>query len=142
MQILTNKLKEYGTTNPKKVQSRQEVLDNAKNLYATRNDIINALDQGIFFTQKSNIADKQINMPALEEKQTKKEIPDWVLINKFNFDKIKKEVDDAVNNKRGPKRSGKKISYFHLQNFLQDIINGEFNNAEESTKILFRKHLQ
>ena len=142
MQILTNKLKEYGTTNPKKVQSRQEVLDNAKNLYATRNDIINALDQGIFFTQKSNIADEQINMPALEEQQTKKEIPDWVLINKFNFDKIKKEVDDAVNNKRGPKRSGKKISYFHLQNFLQDIINGEFNNAEESTKILFRKHLQ
>ena len=112
MQILTNKLKEYGTTNPKKVQSRQEVLDNAKNLYATRNDIINALDQGIFFTQKSNIADEQINMPALEEQQTKKEIPDWVLINKFNFDKIKKEVDDAVNNKRGPKRSGKKNIIF------------------------------
>ena len=47
MSILINKLKHYGPTNPKKVKSREEVLDNVQKLYNIRNDIVNAFEGGI-----------------------------------------------------------------------------------------------
>ena len=49
MLILINKLKGYGPSNPKKIKSRQEVLDNAEKLYNIRNGIINAFESKIFF---------------------------------------------------------------------------------------------
>ena len=43
-------------------------------------------------------------------------------------------VDDAVENKKGPKVDGKKITYHHLHDFLQDILNKKFNDREEARK--------
>ena len=41
-------------------------------------------------------------------------------------------VDDAVKSKKGPKIDGKNITYHHLQDFLNYIIDGKFNNSEEA----------
>ena len=51
MLILIDKLRKYGATNPPKIKSRQEVLDNAKRIYAIRDDIINAFESGILFSK-------------------------------------------------------------------------------------------
>ena len=57
---------------------KQEVLDNAKKLYNTRNDIINAFENKIFFRQ-SDIDDTtkifcgQTDMPKLKDEESKKE---------------------------------------------------------------------
>ena len=48
IKILINKLKNYGPSNPKKIKSRQEVLDNAQKLYNIRNDIVHASESKIF----------------------------------------------------------------------------------------------
>ena len=49
----------------------------------------------------------------------------------FNFNKIKEKIDDFVVNNLCPKVNGKKIAYVHLQQFLQDILDGKFNNTRE-----------
>ena len=59
MAILINKLKKYGPTNPRKVKSRQEVLDNANRLYAIRNEIINAFENKIFITKQIGTTNEQ-----------------------------------------------------------------------------------
>ena len=58
-------------------KSKQEVLDNAKKLYNTRNGIINAYENKIFFRQ-SDIDDitknfsRQTDMPKLKDEESKK----------------------------------------------------------------------
>ena len=51
---MLNKLKNYGPSNPKKIKSRQEVLDNVQKLYTIRNNIVNASENKILF-RKSDI---------------------------------------------------------------------------------------
>ena len=77
-----------------------------------------------------------MNMPELEEEQTKK-ITDWVLINKFAFNRLKNDIDNAVTNKKDPKIGKKRPTYVYLQDFLQDIINRIFNNAKEAKDFYF-----
>ena len=81
--VLINKLKNYIPTNPKKVKSTQEVLDNAQKLYNIRNDIINVFESNIFTTKQRDKKDKseqQSDIPELEseksEQQSKKETSD------------------------------------------------------------------
>ena len=130
----------------KNKKSRQEVLDNAKKLYSIRKGIINAFESKIFF-KKSDIDNitkdfrsgqtdaknkQKIDMPELESEQFKEKIPEWVEINDYAFNKLKDEINDAVNKNLGPKISGKKTTYVHLQDFLQDILNGKFNDRKDA----------
>ena len=55
-----------------------------------------------------------------------------MLVNDYTFNKIKKEVDDSVVRGLGPKINKKKIACSHLKQFLQDILNGRFNNVEKA----------
>ena len=50
----------------------------------------------------------------------------------YDFNKIKEKVDDSVVSNLGPKVNGKKIACVHLQQFLQDILDGKFNNTREA----------
>ena len=56
----------------------------------------------------------------------------WVLVNEYEFNKVRKMVDNAVKSKKGPRVNGKKVTYHHLHDFLEDILNGKFNNREEA----------
>ena len=62
----------------------------------------------------------------------------------YNFNKIKEKIDDSVVNNLGPKLNGKKIAHVHLQYFLQDILDGKFNNTREVkeyySKNIYDKH--
>ena len=58
-------------------------------------------------------------------------MPEWVLVSDYNFNKIKLKIDDSVVNNLGPQVNGKKIAYVHLQQFLQDILDGKFNSTRE-----------
>ena len=60
MSILTDQLRSYGPTNPKKKKSRQEVLDNAKRLYNARNGIIKAFESKIFLESQIEIISLKI----------------------------------------------------------------------------------
>ena len=56
MEILINKVKGYGATNPKKyIKSTQEVLDNVEKLWKIRNEIVNAFENK-FFTKQSDMS--------------------------------------------------------------------------------------
>ena len=112
MAILINKLKNYGPTNPKKVKSRQEVLDNVNRLYTIRNEIVKVFENKIFRKQKDTTdmpkskdqdSTKQLHMLKLEgeiseQKQQSKrngEITDWILVGNSEFTKTLKTVDKA-----------------------------------------------
>ena len=77
--ILINELKKYGPSNPKKIKSAQEVLDNAQKLYNIRNDIVNAFESKNFFKQldidniTKDFSGQTGDMPELKDEECKKE---------------------------------------------------------------------
>ena len=64
-----------------------------------------------------------------------------MLVNKYIFNKIKKEVDDSVIKKLGPKINKKKIAYIHLKHFLQDVLLGKFNDTKQPKEYYNKKSL-
>ena len=61
-----------------------------------------------------------------------KEIPEWIKISNGAFTLSKNSIDNAVNKNLGPFIDREKINYLPLQEFVQSILDGRFNNAEEA----------
>ena len=113
-----------------------------------RNDIINAFESKIFFkkldidnitkdfsgqTDTTDTTDKKkIDMLESENEKPKEMIPEWVEIRNYTFNKLNDEINNAVEKELGPIIGDKKTSYVHLQDFLQSILNGEFNGIEKA----------
>ena len=121
-------LTEYNVRNQEKLKQKQNILQNVKQLFKTRNKIIDAFQNGVFLAPKKALKNAPEKQTEEEEKQT---IPEWVLVSDYDFTKIKEKLDDSVVNNLGPKVNGKKIAYIHLQQFLQDMLDGKFNNTTE-----------
>ena len=100
-------LTEYIVRIQERVKQKQKILKNVKQLFETRDKIIDSFQNGVFPAPK-NVQEKQIEE---EEKQT---IPGWVLVSDYNVNKMKEEIDDSVVNNLGPKVNGEKIAYVHL----------------------------
>ena len=94
-------LTEYNVRNEKKVKQKQEILKNVKQLFETRNKIIDEFQNDVFSATK-NVQEKQT-----EEKE-KQIILEGILVSHFNFNKTKEKIDDSVVNNLGPKVNGKK----------------------------------
>ena len=69
-----------------------------------------------------------------ESQKPEKEILEWVEINGYDFKILKNHIDNAVNKNLGPFLGKEKINYLPLQDSLQKILDGQFNNAEEERK--------
>ena len=52
----------------------------------------------------------------------------------YELERIRKRVDDYVNNKWHSKVSTKSITMVPVKDFLQNIVNEKFNNAKEAKK--------
>ena len=120
-------LREYNVRNEESIKQKQKIFKNVNQLFEARNKIIDAFQNDVFPAPK-NAQEKQT------EEEKKQTIPKWVLVSDYNFNKIKEKIDDSVVNNLGPKVNGKKIAYVHLQQFLQDILDGRFINTREVKK--------
>ena len=69
--------------------------------------------------------------PESDNEQPKK-IPEWMKISNNAFSLLKNRIGNAVNKNLGPFIDKEKIKYLPLQEFLQNILDGRFNNAEEA----------
>ena len=73
-----------------------------------RNEVINAFNCASFVSSNqsdmSELESEQSTEQSKQEKQSKKESEQsWILVSEYEFNKMKKEVDDAVNKKRALK---------------------------------------
>ena len=127
---LTNKLKGYNAGEKKK-KSKNEFLRNTKKVYTTRIDIITAFEDGTFPKKPDK---QEIDIPELESEEPKEKIPEWVEISDYTFDRLKDEIDNAVDKDLGPMLGKKKVNHLHLQDFLQSILDGEFNERDQTRK--------
>ena len=97
--------------------------------YHARIDIIEGFKNGVF-SMSSNTE----NISEQTDSIMKPKIPGWVHINDFSFNRLKNTIDNVVNKNLGPFLSKEKFNYLPLQDFLQRILDGEFNDAEEARK--------
>ena len=61
-----------------------------------------------------------------------KQIPEWIKISNGAFTFLKIRIDNAVNKNVGPFIDREKINYLPLQEVLQSILDGRFNNVEKT----------
>ena len=79
------KLENYNRINVQKINSEEEVFDNAKKLFDVRSKIIKAFEDGILPLSKENLHKKQ----AKEEKEEKNKLfSDWVKVGNYAFKRI------------------------------------------------------
>ena len=64
--------------------------------------------------------------------QKKKKNAEWIKISNGAFTLLKNRIDNAVNKNLGTFIDKEKINYLPFQEFLQNILDGRFNNAEEA----------
>ena len=62
----------------------------------------------------------------------KKKNAEWIKISNGAFTLLKNRIDNAVNKNLGTFIDKEKINYLPFQEFLQNILDGRFNNAEEA----------
>ena len=118
------------TNNEKKIKSKEEVLYNAKELFDIISKIIKAFEDGIFPLSKENLHKEQA-----EEKEKEEIIPDWVKVGNHAFKRIKERADNYINKGWHSKLDGKSTAVAPVKNFLQNIVNGKFNNAKEARNV-------
>ena len=85
--------------------------------------------------------EKEEEQTEKEEEQIKKEektVPDWVLVNEPVFKRTYNTVNESVKNKLSTRIDKKRIKMDSLQHFLQNIVNGEFNNRGQV--MVFKKY--
>ena len=124
-----NKLKKYNVRSKKNKKFKKGVIKNLNIPYHARIDIIEGFKNGVF-SMSSNTE----NISEQTDSIMKPKIPGWVHINDFSFNRLKNTIDNAVNKNLGPFLSKEKFNYLPLQDFLQRILDGEFNDAEEARK--------
>ena len=91
------KLKNYNPTKEQRVNSKDNVLNNAKKLVNIRSSIIKAFEDGIFPLSKE---DSHKNQAQEEEKKTRKKeetIPDQIKVGNHTFRRIRERVNNYVN---------------------------------------------
>ena len=71
-------------------------------------------------------------MPKERAEKEEKTIPDWILVNIPVFKKIYDTVNESVRNKLSTRAENKYIKMDPVQHFLQNIVNGEFDNREDA----------
>ena len=120
------KLENYNPISEERVNSKKEVLDNAKELFDTRSRIIKAFEDGISPLPKENLHKEQA-----EEEEKDETIPNWIKVRNHAFKRIRERVDKYMNKGWHSKVDGKSITNGSVKNLLQNIVNGKFNNAEE-----------
>ena len=111
------KLENYNPTNNQRVNSKDKVLNNAKQLFDLRSSIIKALEDDIFPLSKQ---DSHKNQAEKKKKKRKKEetIPDWIKVGNHTFKKIRKRVNNYVN-KGLLSKKGKEVTTINpVKNFL------------------------
>ena len=73
---------------------------------------------------------------AEETEEEKEEVsPGWIKISAHSFKRIRKRVNNAVKNGWHSKVDNKSVTMNTVKIFLQDIVSGKFNNAEEAKKM-------
>ena len=95
----------------------------------------------VLFHCLKNRLKKKKNRLKKEEEQIKKEektVPDWFLVNEPVFKRTYNTVNESVKNKLSTRIDKKRIKMDSLQHFLQNIVNGEFNNRGQV--MVFKKH--
>ena len=75
----------------------------------------------------------------MHNKQTKEEkkeetIPDWIKVGNYTFERIRESVNNFVNKGWHSKVNKKSITINPVKHFLQNIVSGKFNNADEARK--------
>ena len=127
-----NKLKKHNPRNDDRKESKKEVLDTIEKVFNARIDIIKGFRDGIFLIRPETEKHKtDMSEPESDNEQSKK-IPEWIRISNNAFTLLKNRIGNAVNKNLGPFIDKEKISYLPLQEFLQNILDGRFNNAEEA----------
>ena len=127
-----NKLKKHNPRNDDRKESKKEVLDKIEKVFNARIDIIKGFRDGIFLIRPETEKHKtDMSEPESDNEQSKK-IPEWIRISNNAFTLLKNRIGNAVNKNLGPFIDKEKISYLPLQEFLQNILDGRFNNAEEA----------
>ena len=66
------------------------------------------------------------------DKEQPKQIPEWIKISNGAFTLLNHGIDDAVNKHLGPFINREKIYYLPLQEVLQSILDGRFNNRGDA----------
>ena len=117
-------LDDYNPINNRKIESKKEVLNNAKKLFEVKSNIIKAFEDGTFPLNKEKLHKEQTKE---EEKEEEKEeaIPDWVKIDIYAF-------NNYVNNGCHSKVNKKSSTMNPVKDFLKNVVSGEFDNAHKS----------
>ena len=113
-----NKLKNHNVKSEKNKNFKEGVLKNLNVPYNARLDIIEGFENKIFLINPdANNISKQIDATD-EESDTedsksdeKSKILEWVYISDYDFNKLKDEIDNAVNKNLGPILNKEKINY-------------------------------
>ena len=127
-----NKLKKHNPRNDDRKEFKKEVLDKIEKVFNARIDIIKGFRDGIVLIRPETEKHKtDMSEPESDNEQPKK-IPEWIRISNNAFTLLKNRIGNAVNKNLGPFIDKEKISYLPLQEFLQNILDGRFNNAEEA----------
>ena len=105
------KLENYNPPNEIKIKSKEEVIHNAKEIFAVRNRIIKAFEDGIFPLRKAQ-AEKEIKEEEIDET-----IPDWVKVGNYEFKRIKERVQNYVNKRFHAKVDNKTITMNPVKKF-------------------------
>ena len=123
------KLEDYNPTSDKRIKFREEILHDAKELFEIRSRVIQAFEDGIFSLHKENLHKEQTKEDKKEET-----IPDWIKVGNHTFERIKQRVNNYVNKRWHSKVDKKSITMNPVKIFVQNIVSGKFNNAEEARK--------
>ena len=76
---------------------------------------------------KENLLEEQA-----EQEEKEETISDWVKVRNHAFKRIREKVDNYMNKGWHSKVDGKSITMAPVKSFLQNIVNGKFNNAKEA----------
>ena len=127
-----NKLKKHNPRNDDRKESKKEVLDKIEKVFNARIDIIKGFRDGIFLIRPETEKHKTDMSEPESDKEQPKKIPEWIKISNNAFTLLKNRIGNAVNKNLGPFIDKEKNNYLPLQEFLQNILDGRFNNAEEA----------
>ena len=110
---------------------KKEILKNVRIVYNARLDIIEGFEKEMFL-MGPEIKQQQQIQDITEKSQEPKNIPEWVEISYYAFNKVKDKIDKEVNKILAPRVAGNKVNYLHLQSFLKKILNKDLKNSDEA----------
>ena len=78
------------------------------------------------------MAKENLHKEQAEEEEKEETIPDCVKVGNHAFKRIGERVDNCQNKRWHSKVDGKSITMAPVKTFLQNIVNGKFNNAKKT----------